>query len=200
MDFSLVAERRGYCVRARASHCGGSSGCRAAALGCAAAVLAVLEFSSTGSIAVAHRLTAPRHVGSSWIRDQTRVSWFGRHILFHWATREALNSVLLVATARLPSARTLFTFPPTMHKSACFSMSLPALALLISFSFHFIDGHKYYLAFYLNLCSLTGSIITLLLFLATQADCGILGPRTGSNQGPWPWKARLLTPLPPLIP
>ena len=35
-------------------------------------------------------LVAPRHVGSSWIRDQTCVSCFGRQILYHWATREAL--------------------------------------------------------------------------------------------------------------
>ena len=31
---------------------------------------------------------APRHVGSSWIRAQTRVSCNGRQILYHWAPRE----------------------------------------------------------------------------------------------------------------
>ena len=38
-----------------------------------------------------HRgLVAPRHVGSSWTRDQTHVPCIGRWILHHWATREAL--------------------------------------------------------------------------------------------------------------
>ena len=30
--------------------------------------------------------------GSSWPRDQTQLSCLGRWILYHWATREALNS------------------------------------------------------------------------------------------------------------
>ena len=34
-------------------------------------------------------LVALRHVGSSWIRDQTRVSCSDRQILHHWAAREA---------------------------------------------------------------------------------------------------------------
>ena len=34
-------------------------------------------------------LVALRHVGSSWIRDQTSVSCIGRQILYHWITREA---------------------------------------------------------------------------------------------------------------
>ena len=36
-------------------------------------------------------LVAPRHVGSSWIRDRTdwQVSCIGRQFLYHWATREA---------------------------------------------------------------------------------------------------------------
>ena len=38
-------------------------------------------------------LAAPRHVGSSRIRDQTHVSCIGRWILYHWATREALFCV-----------------------------------------------------------------------------------------------------------
>ena len=33
-------------------------------------------------------LVTSRHVGSSWIRDQTRVSCIGRQIPHHWATRE----------------------------------------------------------------------------------------------------------------
>ena len=39
----------------------------------------------TGSTVVAHNccLAAPRHVGSSWIRDGTHVPCIGRHILYH---------------------------------------------------------------------------------------------------------------------
>ena len=33
-------------------------------------------------------LVAPRHVGSSWTKDWTRVSGIGRRILHHWATRK----------------------------------------------------------------------------------------------------------------
>ena len=54
-------------------------------------------FSSCDSWALEHRINscgqdayvAPRHVGSSWIRDPTRVSCLSRQILSHWATREA---------------------------------------------------------------------------------------------------------------
>ena len=42
------------------------------------------RFSSCG----ARGLVAPRHVGSSWIRDRTRVPCIGRRILNHCATRE----------------------------------------------------------------------------------------------------------------
>ena len=35
------------------------------------------------------------HVGSSWVRDQTWVSCIVRHILFHWATRDALLPLFL---------------------------------------------------------------------------------------------------------
>ena len=35
-------------------------------------------------------LVAPRHVGSSWTRGQTRVPCTGRRILIHCATREVL--------------------------------------------------------------------------------------------------------------
>ena len=40
-------------------------------------------------------LVAPQHVGSSRIRGQTHVSWIGRWILYHWATREAPSLVFL---------------------------------------------------------------------------------------------------------
>ena len=36
-------------------------------------------------------LVALRHVGASWLRDWTCVSCTGRQILYHWATREALD-------------------------------------------------------------------------------------------------------------
>ena len=41
------------------------------------------------SVVVAHGLVAPRHVGSSQTRAQTRVPCIGRQILNHCATREA---------------------------------------------------------------------------------------------------------------
>ena len=37
-------------------------------------------------------LVAPQHVGPSWIRNQTRVSWIDRWILYYRAPREALDS------------------------------------------------------------------------------------------------------------
>ena len=37
-------------------------------------------------------LVAPWYVVSSWIRDQTHVSFIGKCILYHWITREALVS------------------------------------------------------------------------------------------------------------
>ena len=40
-------------------------------------------------------LIAPRHVRSSQIREQTHVSWIGRQILYHRATREALKYCLV---------------------------------------------------------------------------------------------------------
>jgi len=44
--------------------------------------------SSCSSWAREHRLNS--YLGSSWIRDWTRVSCIGRQILYHWATREVL--------------------------------------------------------------------------------------------------------------
>ena len=41
-------------------------------------------------------LVAPRHVGSSQTRARTRVPCFGKQILNHCATREALNFSLFV--------------------------------------------------------------------------------------------------------
>ena len=45
---------------------------------------------STGSIAVVHGLSCSWQVGSSQVRNGTRISGTGRQILCYWATREAL--------------------------------------------------------------------------------------------------------------
>ena len=39
----------------------------------------------------AHRFVAPRHGGSSRMRDRTCISCIGRRFLYHWATRKALQ-------------------------------------------------------------------------------------------------------------
>ena len=39
-------------------------------------------------------LVAPRHVGSSWVRDRPRIPFIGRRILIHCVTREALHFCL----------------------------------------------------------------------------------------------------------
>ena len=82
---------------ARASHFGGFSCCGAWALGTRASVVVAPGLSSCGSRALECRLSscgaqglvAPRHVGSSRARAQTRVPCIGRWILNHCATREA---------------------------------------------------------------------------------------------------------------
>ena len=69
----------------QASPCSGFSCCRAQTRG-------HVGFSSCGSQALGHRLSrcgagalaALRHVGSSWTRYRTRVSYIGRQILYHW--------------------------------------------------------------------------------------------------------------------
>ena len=45
---------------------------------------------STGSIAAVHGLSCSWQVGSSQVRNGTRISCTGRQILCYWATREAL--------------------------------------------------------------------------------------------------------------
>ena len=116
----LQLQRAGatLCCGAWASHCSGFSCCGARALGtqasvvvasglrsCSVRVLGCTGFSRCGSQAqylslagcrtqaqqLWHMgLIAPRHVGSSWTRDQTRVPCIGRQILNHCATREVL--------------------------------------------------------------------------------------------------------------
>ena len=49
-------------------------------------------------------LAAPQRVGSSWIRDRTRVPCIGRRILNHCATRE------------VPKASRLLSLDPLHHR------------------------------------------------------------------------------------
>ena len=108
----------------QASHRGGFSCCGAQALGCWA------------SVAVAHGLVAPRHVGSSWIRDRTCALCIGRQMLNHWTTREALfHSLLLLIfycsfLSGMPSSSNNFPFrdwspgpqqKPKRKRKICFS-------------------------------------------------------------------------------
>ena len=51
---------------------------------------------SVGSVVVAQGLRCSAYVGSSQIRDQTHVSCIGRQILYHRATREALEILILL--------------------------------------------------------------------------------------------------------
>ena len=51
------------------SRCSGFSGCGAQALVHVGSVVAAYELRSSGSIIVAHRLVAPQHGGSSWVKD-----------------------------------------------------------------------------------------------------------------------------------
>ena len=96
--FSLAAPSGGYSlVAVQASQCRGVS-CRGAwALrhkGFSSCSMWALQVQLLGSRAQVQLwragFVAPWHVGSSQIRDRTRVSCIGRQILCHWATWEAL--------------------------------------------------------------------------------------------------------------
>ena len=43
------------------------------------------------SVVVLRGLVAPQHVGSSRIRDGTRVSCIGRQVLYHWEAKKELD-------------------------------------------------------------------------------------------------------------
>ena len=98
MNFSQVLESRGYLLSSCsvwASHCRVSFFCGAWALG-RTGFSSSMGVSIRGSRAREHRLngcdagfSCSTHVGSSWIRDWTHVSYIGRQILYRWATREA---------------------------------------------------------------------------------------------------------------
>ena len=64
--------------------------CRAQALRHAGSAAATHWLWDTGSAVWCPGLVVPEHVGSSWPRNQTHVSYICRRILCHWATREAL--------------------------------------------------------------------------------------------------------------
>ena len=73
--FSSCQERGLRCGGVQASHCGGLSCCRFWAL--------------EPGLSISSCSVALQPVGSSWIRDRTRVSCIGRQIVYYGATREA---------------------------------------------------------------------------------------------------------------
>ena len=103
VGFSLIAANEGYsslrCAgfslqwlllsRNTGSRCSGFSSCSlwAQELYCG--------LSSTGLVVWWTGLVVPRHMGSSRIRDQTRVPYIARWILNNWTTREAHELALL---------------------------------------------------------------------------------------------------------
>ena len=97
VDFSRCSKRGLLCsCRARAPHCSGFPCCRAQALGCksfSTCGMWAQQLKFPGSSAQAQQLWGTGlvglwHVGSSWTRDRTCVSYIGRWIPYHWATRE----------------------------------------------------------------------------------------------------------------
>ena len=64
-------------------------------------------------------ISSPR--GSSWSRDRTCISWIGMQILYHWATWEALDYVILMFT---PSPNFRHMPPGICSRSQTLSLSL----------------------------------------------------------------------------
>ena len=58
-------------------------------------------------------LVAPQHVGSSRTKDQTCVSYIGRQIPYHWATREVLYVYLLTIWSSY--LQTVFSHFPNIY-------------------------------------------------------------------------------------
>ena len=87
---------------ARASHCAGSSGCRAQAL----------EYESFHSCGTwAQQLwragtVALRHIGSSWTRDRTHVPCIDRWILNHWTAKNVPEMLFWIESSRKGLLRT----------------------------------------------------------------------------------------------
>ena len=90
-------------------------------------------------------LIAPRHVGSSWTRDRTRVLCIGRWILNHWTMREVPPSTLDVHQ----------TLPILSHPGA--------LALAAPQSTHPLDTWVVCCLFrsFIQVCFLSSSLTTL---------------------------------------
>ena len=106
---SLVVVSRGYSLL----QCAGFSLQWLQSLWLVGSVVAARGLYSTGSVVVAHGLVAPRHVGSSRTRAQTRVPCIGGRILNHCATREApifLLSVLKTSPQPLSLDISLLNF------------------------------------------------------------------------------------------
>ena len=80
---------------------------------------------------------APRHVGSSQTRAQTRVPCIGRQILNHCATREAPGLFLLLLLLSCMSCLYIFKINPLLVTSFAniFSLSLGYLFILFMVSF-----------------------------------------------------------------
>ena len=55
-------------------------------------------------------LLVPQPVGSSRTRDQTRVSWISKGILYHWATRETQKFIILMKSNLLNFFGSLYFF------------------------------------------------------------------------------------------
>ena len=89
-DWSVLAAAAAACCRARALGQEGFSSCdmRAQQLWLPGSRARAQKLWPTGLVALLH-------VRSSWIRDWTCISWIGSWILYHWATREALNLTIL---------------------------------------------------------------------------------------------------------
>ena len=67
-------------------------------------------------------LVAPPHVGSSRTRDQTCVSCFGRWILYHWATREALDHMIFNVLRNMWFSMLVAPFCSLMNNSQGFKL------------------------------------------------------------------------------
>ena len=97
-------------------------------------------------------LAVPQDVGSSWIRNQTRVSCIGRQILYHQATRAALSYIFKIHLQLPLKWRTA-----TQSKSSSFPFPLQSVVLpsVPSMEHHailiFLYSHKQSHSFGINL-------------------------------------------------
>ena len=75
---------------------------------------------NTGSVMWHKGLVSLWYVGSSWIRDQTCVFCIGRWILYHWATREALQLIFILCFDYIESQHSLSHKYMTMENNRLF--------------------------------------------------------------------------------